>query len=121
MSHVKHVPKDAQVIMSIMKDMGIIDYEPKVINQLLEFTYHKYSVRFRRIKQYLSSDNLKPLFGLTNGSGILFLARAISNNTSLGGGLVKRVHYAPLNVDCIFDLLNFFALCLKQHPFCAQN
>ncbi|XP_003426479.1 transcription initiation factor TFIID subunit 9 [Nasonia vitripennis] len=38
-SHVKHVPKDAQVIVSIMKDMGITDYEPKVINQLLEFTY----------------------------------------------------------------------------------
>ncbi|XP_020287329.1 transcription initiation factor TFIID subunit 9 isoform X2 [Pseudomyrmex gracilis] len=39
MSHIKHIPKDAQVIMSIMKDMGITDYEPKVINQLLEFTY----------------------------------------------------------------------------------
>ncbi|XP_046472443.1 transcription initiation factor TFIID subunit 9 [Neodiprion pinetum] len=39
MSQIKHVPKDAQVIMSIMKDMGITDYEPKVINQLLEFTY----------------------------------------------------------------------------------
>lgn len=35
----KHVPKDAQVIMSVMKDMGITDYEPRVINQLLEFTY----------------------------------------------------------------------------------
>jgi len=43
MSHVKHIPKDAQVIMSIMKDMGITDYEPKVINQLLEFTYRKFS------------------------------------------------------------------------------
>lgn len=42
MSHVKHIPKDAQVIMSIMKDMGITDYEPKVINQLLEFTYRKF-------------------------------------------------------------------------------
>ncbi|XP_043284728.1 transcription initiation factor TFIID subunit 9 [Venturia canescens] len=39
MSSLKHIPKDAQVIMSIMKDMGIADYEPKVINQLLEFTY----------------------------------------------------------------------------------
>ncbi|XP_050477355.1 transcription initiation factor TFIID subunit 9-like [Bombus huntii] len=39
MSHVKHIPKDAQVIMSIMKDMGITDYDSKVINQLLEFTY----------------------------------------------------------------------------------
>lgn len=41
-SQLKHVPKDAQVIMSIMKDMGIVDYEPKVINQLLEFTYREY-------------------------------------------------------------------------------
>lgn len=39
--NIKHVPKDAQVIMSIIKDMGITDYEPKVINQLLEFTYRK--------------------------------------------------------------------------------
>ncbi|KAJ9578010.1 hypothetical protein L9F63_025129 [Diploptera punctata] len=38
-TQVKHVPKDAQVIMSIMKDMGITDFEPRVINQLLEFTY----------------------------------------------------------------------------------
>ncbi|XP_058804598.1 transcription initiation factor TFIID subunit 9-like [Phymastichus coffea] len=36
---IKHIPKDAQVIVSIMKDMGVTDYEPKVINQLLEFTY----------------------------------------------------------------------------------
>jgi transcription initiation factor TFIID subunit 9B len=41
----KHVPKDAQVIMSIMKDMGINEYEPRVINQLLEFTYRKYVKR----------------------------------------------------------------------------
>lgn len=39
--YAKHVPKDAQVIASIMKDMGIVDYEPKVVNQLLEFTYRK--------------------------------------------------------------------------------
>lgn len=38
---VKHVPKDAQVIISIMKELGITDYEPRVINQLLEFTYSK--------------------------------------------------------------------------------
>lgn len=39
----KHIPKDAQVIMSILKELGISDYEPRVINQLLEFTYRKYS------------------------------------------------------------------------------
>lgn len=38
----KHIPKDAQVIMSILKELGITDYEPRVINQLLEFTYRKY-------------------------------------------------------------------------------
>lgn len=35
----KHIPKDAQVIMTIMKEVGITDYEPRVVNQLLEFTY----------------------------------------------------------------------------------
>ncbi|KAL4714373.1 hypothetical protein ACJJTC_009725 [Scirpophaga incertulas] len=35
----KVIPKDAQVIMSIMKEVGISDYEPRVVNQLLEFTY----------------------------------------------------------------------------------
>uniref|UniRef100_A0A1I8N0E9 Transcription initiation factor TFIID subunit 9 n=1 Tax=Musca domestica TaxID=7370 RepID=A0A1I8N0E9_MUSDO len=38
-AQVKHVPKDAQVIMSILKDLGIQEYEPRVINQLLEFCY----------------------------------------------------------------------------------
>lgn len=41
-NQVKHIPKDAQVIMSILKEMGITDYEPRVINQLLEFTYRKF-------------------------------------------------------------------------------
>lgn len=40
-SQIKHVPKDAQVIMSILKESGINEYEPRVINQLLEFTYSK--------------------------------------------------------------------------------
>lgn len=39
--NVKHIPKDAQVIMSILKELGITEYEPRVINQLLEFTYRK--------------------------------------------------------------------------------
>lgn len=39
---VKHIPKDAQVIMSIMKELNVTEYEPRVINQLLEFTYSMY-------------------------------------------------------------------------------
>uniref|UniRef100_A0A1B6I248 Transcription initiation factor TFIID subunit 9 n=1 Tax=Homalodisca liturata TaxID=320908 RepID=A0A1B6I248_9HEMI len=35
----KQLPKDALVITSILKELGINDYEPRVINQLLEFTY----------------------------------------------------------------------------------
>nr|XP_026501008.1 transcription initiation factor TFIID subunit 9 [Vanessa tameamea] len=38
-TQMKHIPKDAQVIMSIMKEVGIAEYEPRVVNQLLEFTY----------------------------------------------------------------------------------
>lgn len=45
-SSVKHIPKDAQVIMSIMKELNVTDYEPRVINQLLEFTYRKYNNKF---------------------------------------------------------------------------
>ncbi|CAN7996828.1 unnamed protein product [Ixodes hexagonus] len=39
MSAAKSTPKDAQVMGAILKDMGIIEYEPRVINQMLEFTY----------------------------------------------------------------------------------
>lgn len=33
------VPKEAQVMGAILKDMGITEYDPGVINQMLEFTY----------------------------------------------------------------------------------
>lgn len=46
-TQVKHVPKDAQVIMSILKDLGIQEYEPRVINQLLEFTYRKDKLNYK--------------------------------------------------------------------------
>lgn len=35
----KPLPKDAQVMVAILKDMGITDFEPRVINQMLEFSY----------------------------------------------------------------------------------
>uniref|UniRef100_A0A8C6KVL5 TATA-box binding protein associated factor 9 n=1 Tax=Nothobranchius furzeri TaxID=105023 RepID=A0A8C6KVL5_NOTFU len=39
MSAPKTIPKDAQVMIQILKDMGVTEYEPRVINQMLEFTY----------------------------------------------------------------------------------
>lgn len=38
-TNVKYIPKDAQVIMAILKELGINDFDPRVINQLLEFIY----------------------------------------------------------------------------------
>lgn len=35
----KAIPKDGQVIMAIIKEMGITDYDPKTIIQLTEFVY----------------------------------------------------------------------------------
>ena len=38
----KAVPTDAEVMMAILKDMGVSDYEPRLVNQMLEFTYRKF-------------------------------------------------------------------------------
>lgn len=35
----KHMPKDTQIIVSIMKDLGIYEYDQQVLNHLLEFNY----------------------------------------------------------------------------------
>ncbi len=33
------MPKDAAVMTSVLRDMGVTDFEPRVVNQLLEFSY----------------------------------------------------------------------------------
>lgn len=38
-TNIKYIPKDAQVIMAILKELGVNDFDPRVINQLLEFIY----------------------------------------------------------------------------------
>ena len=35
-------PKDAQVMASILKEMGVNEYEPRVINQMLDFSYSEF-------------------------------------------------------------------------------
>lgn len=35
----KHMPKDTQIIVSIMKDLGINEFDQQVLNHLLEFNY----------------------------------------------------------------------------------
>ena len=38
----KSTPKDALVMASILKEMGVTEYEPRVINQMIEFAYRKF-------------------------------------------------------------------------------
>lgn len=53
-NQVRHVPKDAQVVMSILKELGVRDYEQRVINQILEFAYRKIftSTEIKRRRRY---------------------------------------------------------------------
>ena len=39
MASPKSMPKDAQMMAQILKDMGITEYEPRVINQMFEFAF----------------------------------------------------------------------------------
>lgn len=57
----KHIPKDAQVIMSIMKDMDIVEYEPRVINQLLEFIYRYVACILEDAKAYANHAKKKSI------------------------------------------------------------
>jgi len=36
------MPKDTQIIVSIMKDLGIVEYELQVLNHLLDLNYSNY-------------------------------------------------------------------------------
>ncbi|KAM9333498.1 transcription initiation factor TFIID subunit 9 [Pholidichthys leucotaenia] len=54
MSAPKTIPKDAQVMIQILKDMGVTEYEPRVINQMLEFTYRYVTTMIEDAKIYSS-------------------------------------------------------------------
>ena len=45
--------KDVQTMISVLKDMGIEEFEPRVINQLLEFSYRYREIHIYRIIRYL--------------------------------------------------------------------
>uniref|UniRef100_A0A8C3P147 TAF9 factor n=1 Tax=Cyanoderma ruficeps TaxID=181631 RepID=A0A8C3P147_9PASS len=50
----KSAPKDAQVMAQILKDMGITEYEPRVINQMMEFAYRYVTMILEDAKIYSS-------------------------------------------------------------------
>ncbi|KAM3823926.1 transcription initiation factor TFIID subunit 9-like isoform 2-T2 [Vipera latastei] len=54
MASPKSAPKDAQVMAQILKDTGISEYEPRVINQMLEFAYRYVTTILEDAKIYSS-------------------------------------------------------------------
>lgn len=54
-SQSKNIPKDGQVILSIMKEMGITEYEPKILVQLTEFVYRYATSILEEARSYANS------------------------------------------------------------------
>ncbi|XP_050435208.1 transcription initiation factor TFIID subunit 9 [Adelges cooleyi] len=50
----KHLPKDTQIIVSIMKDLGIYEYDQQVLNHLLEFNYRYATLLLEDAKTFSS-------------------------------------------------------------------
>lgn len=74
-SPLKHIPKDGQVIMSIMKEMGINEYESKTVVQLCEFVYRYATAILDEARMYAHSkkkaidvDDVRLALELTNES-----------------------------------------------------
>uniref|UniRef100_A0A8C6MTG3 TATA-box binding protein associated factor 9B n=1 Tax=Mus spicilegus TaxID=10103 RepID=A0A8C6MTG3_MUSSI len=59
MAPIKNAPRDALVMAQILKDMGITEYEPRVINQMLEFAFRYVTTILDDAKIY-SSHAKKP-------------------------------------------------------------
>ncbi|KAI8770710.1 transcription initiation factor TFIID subunit 9B [Biomphalaria glabrata] len=55
----KSSPKDAQVMSAILKDMGVLESEPRLINQMLEFTYRYVTDVLEDAKVYSNHANRK--------------------------------------------------------------
>merc|ERR1712150_192897 len=55
----KSTPKDAQVMVAILKDMGVNEYEPRLVNEMLEFTYRYVTDILDDAKVYSNHANKK--------------------------------------------------------------
>ncbi|XP_076446079.1 transcription initiation factor TFIID subunit 9-like isoform X3 [Babylonia areolata] len=56
---VKSAPRDAQVMAAILKDSGVVEYEPRLIHQMLEFTYQYVTDVLEDAKVYSQHANKK--------------------------------------------------------------
>lgn len=72
-SQPKNIPKDGQVIMAIMKEMSITDYEPKTIVQLTEFVYRYATSILEEARMYANNSKKKCLDSDASNSKKKFL------------------------------------------------
>jgi len=56
---VKTTPKDALVMASILKEMGVTEYEPRVVNQMVEFAYRYVTDVIEDARAYSQHSNRK--------------------------------------------------------------
>ncbi|XP_015372615.1 PREDICTED: transcription initiation factor TFIID subunit 9B-like [Diuraphis noxia] len=54
-------PEDAQIIVSIMKDLGIDEYDQQVLNHLLEFNYRNTTQLLEDAKSFSNFANKKQI------------------------------------------------------------
>lgn len=65
-------PKDGQIIAAILKEMSIFEYEPRIIHQMIEFTYSK-------LNFYKKNTDLTNLFSTGYVSNVLEDAQMFSS------------------------------------------
>ncbi|KAG3287628.1 TAF9-like [Ictidomys tridecemlineatus] len=74
MASPKSMPKDVQMMAQILKDMGITEYEPRVINQMLEFAFQYVTTILDDAKIY-SSHTKKAILDADDVFFLLDIAR----------------------------------------------
>lgn len=65
--------------MQILKDMGVTEYEPRVINQMLEFTYSKSGCLLMKskLKLFIWSWNITAFIMIDLSMQIFFLIHVL--------------------------------------------
>jgi len=58
---VKTTPKDALVMAAILKEMGVNEYEPRIINQMVEFAYRYVTDVVSDARVYMTHANRKTI------------------------------------------------------------
>lgn len=98
---VRSTPKDALVMSAILREMGISDYEPRVVNQMLEFTYRKFYI----VILCLSNNGTKFFWWFIDKILIILLK---TNQNTVNSWDYKRLKtaYMPLLINYIVLHIN---------------